>query len=404
MTKRNNNDGSIFLDTVRKGYRVMITPPHGKRITKRFPGITEESHAKAIDWRNEQLLKLGRGQLVEPTMITLGEWLLEWVQVYKKPPKIRQRSYDRQLSLIKHCASIADLKIQAITPLTINKLYKDLSDFSGETRKKVHNLLNDAFREAIRNKLVYSNPLEGLKAPKVVTEEVVIFSLEELQNILTAAADHPYYYLVYLASKTGMRLSEVLGLRWQDVDFSESCIYIRQTLQRSRIGIIFEEPKSKNSKRKITLTPKTMEKMKKLHKQTLEDRLKTGTINELCFLSSTGTPIDPSNFEHWWIRLQRQISPEYQKLEIERKILVKEKKKDTDEYRVLIRTQRGLHKKFHALRHTHATMLLAKGVPIIDVSRRLGHAKPSITMDLYGHTMPGQDKKLAKQIDKIYDL
>lgn len=147
--------------------------------------------------------------------------------------------------------------------------------------------------------------------------------------------------------------------------------------------------------------------MRKLRKDSIEERLKTGVFNELCLLSSTGAPIDPTNFEHWWIRLQRNNSAEYKKLEAQRKEMIKKNPdaKDTDEYRVLISTQRGIHKKFHALRHTHATMLLASGAPLIDVSRRLGHAKPSITLDLYGHAMPGKDKELVyRQVQVVWDM
>lgn len=125
------------------------------RITKRFTGITEETYAQATDWRNEQLLKLGRGQIVEPSSLNLGEWLVEWLDVYKKS-NLRKRSYERNISLIKHCKTLFEVKLQSITPHMISKLYIDeLADYSGETRKKVHNMLNDALRQAFHNNMIY---------------------------------------------------------------------------------------------------------------------------------------------------------------------------------------------------------------------------------------------------------
>lgn len=100
--------------------------------------------------------------------------------------------------------------------------------------------------------------MESVTTPKVTREEIIVFTRDEINALLKASEGHKYHVPVLLASKTGMRLSEVLVLRWQDVDFDEDCIYIRQTLQRASTGIIFEEPKTKNSKRKITITPITM--------------------------------------------------------------------------------------------------------------------------------------------------
>lgn len=83
-------------------------------------------------------------------------------------------------------------------------------------------------------------------------------------------------------------------------------------------------------------------------------------------------------------------------------------KTDSKEYQAVVKKQdevaKAGHKKFHALRHTHATMLLASGEPVIDVSRRLGHSKPSITLDVYGHAIPGHDQKIADKISGLYGL
>lgn len=96
------------------------------------------------------------------------------------------------------------------------------------------------------------------------------------------------------------------------------------------------------------------------------------TAESLVFTSLEGTLVNPQNWQRFWRKLLHQAGV--------------------------------VHKNFHALRHTHATKLLAAGMPLMDVSRRLGHAKPSHTLDLYGHAMPGQDDQIANQIAEIYNL
>jgi len=141
--KRENNAGSVWQEG--NSWRAAVTLPSGKRPSKRF---VDEGSAKL--WINEQLVAIGRRQFVEPSQLTVGQWVLDYLQAYKKPPKVRQRTYERYTHSAKHCLPIADTRLQdASLGRRIQKLYADLSDiFAGNTVIKVHNLLSLAFKQA----------------------------------------------------------------------------------------------------------------------------------------------------------------------------------------------------------------------------------------------------------------
>lgn len=108
--KRANNHGSIFEDKARNKFRAQVTVPGGKTISKRF-----DTEPEARNWLNEQLVDISKGQYIEPSNLTLGEWLIEWLQLYSKD-NVRQRTYERYLSLAKHCEPISKMKLQALRP------------------------------------------------------------------------------------------------------------------------------------------------------------------------------------------------------------------------------------------------------------------------------------------------
>lgn len=175
-------------------------------------------------------------------------------------------------------------------------------------------------------------------------------------------------WAVILAATTGMRIGEVLGLRWCDVLFETSEVYVRQALQNSsEIGLLLETPKTKAGVRKISITNDVLIELKKLKKAALAIDIKQ---EQLCFVTKSNKPIAPYNFERAWKSIVKRSGVPY--------------------------------RNFHVLRHTHATQLLANGVPIIEVSRRLGHARISHTLELYGHAIPNYDSKIADKVKKLY--
>lgn len=417
MARRRNNEGGISYEKARDSYKALLYLDDGRRISKRFK---DEQDAK--NWLDDQRYMMRKGKFIEPSRLTLGDWMVEFVEVYCQPPAIRQRTYERYLSLLNHLAPLSDVKVQDFTPHVLQRLFADqMAEYAGETRKKVHNLVSMALDQAIANKIIDSNPLKSVKPPKVEREEVETFTKKELAAILHAASSHKNYGIVKLAATSGMRLSELLGLKWKCVEFEANAVNIVNVLQLSDAkGIILEDPKSKASKRRITLPPDTMDALKKIKPEPSLDA--TGQIDKVdaariedsfVFLSSVGAPILPSVFERWWGKTQGSTIPEWVELDQQQKAMFEKKKRGSDEwkaiiasaeYKAIVKAKQQLLKKFHALRHTHATWLLAAGIPLVDVSRRLGHAKPSITLDLYGHAMPHHSDGMGDRVQEIYSL
>lgn len=311
--------------------------------------------------------------------------------------------------------------------------------YSGETRKKVHNLLHSAFKQAQKNRLIQSNLVELVTPPKVTRDEIQIFSQAEIDLLLTVAKKFRLYPALLLAVTTGMRLGEILGVRWKDIDLTNGIVHVRQNLQLSNLkGIIFEPPKTEKGKRKIPLPEKTILALREYKKVWSESKIKNsssicpvceatckstknkdGTITYTCpdcshswvkaddlvFVSTEHTPVHPKNFNiRFWHRIL--IDAEFtqnkmadfnpQSAKIKRTEMLEKCRLEKEDWKQIP------FRNFHALRHTYATTLLASGVPIVDVSRVLGHAKVSTTLDIYGHAIPENSKIIADKIAKAF--
>lgn len=216
------------------------------------------------------------------------------------------------------------------------------------------------------------NVADAAKPPRVVRKEKGIFSADELKIILRTIEENPlfrrYYNLVLLAINTGMRRGELLGLRWRDVDFQRHTVTIAQQVQQLSDGtVILDTPKTEAGRRKISIPMNVS-----LALQRVKDGLREIDIsqNMLVFRNGSGHPIRPEAIEKMWKRVLQESGLPY--------------------------------RSFHCLRHTHATLLLANGIPIIEVSRRLGHSSVKQTLDMYGHAIPNYDQEIAKKISMIY--
>lgn len=366
MPKNSNNTGSVYYDKSKKRYFAAVTTPAGQRKKKRFLTKTE-----AEKWKNAQLTDIDRGAFVEPTNITVGAWAVTWLKTYKKGA-IKRSTYERYKQLIAQLKPIAGIKLQELKPIHAQQLYQSFTTLSANSVNKVHKILKALYTKAYDLDMVPKNIMLAVVSPKFDRKEIKIFSMEEIRLILETCMNNKrlkhYYPMVLLAATTGMRLGEVLGLRWCDVLFETSEVYIRQALQNSsEIGLFLETPKTKAGVRKISITNDVLIELKKLKKAALAIDIKQ---EQLCFVTKSNKPIAPYNFERAWKSIVKRSGVPY--------------------------------RNFHVLRHTHATQLLANGVPIIEVSRRLGHARISHTLELYGHAIPNYDSKIADKVKKLY--
>ena len=199
--------------------------------------------------------------------------------------------------------------------------------------------------------------------------------LDEAQvtQFLVAAQDSPFLALYQLAITTGMRQGELLGLKWTDLQWHSGTLHVQRQVQDIRgHGRFFQEPKTKAGRRTIKLGETTLQVLRvhREHQQRPESGCRKSVERKRPDLpSKVGTPMDPSN-----LRLDFNI----------------------------VLHQAGLHKiRFHDLRHTAASLMLNHGIPVIVVSGMLGHSKPSITLDIYGHLHNSMQDEAARLMDEL---
>jgi integrase len=233
-----------------------------------------------------------------------------------------------------------------------------------------HRVLGKALRDAEDDSLITKNVCKLRKSPKVVeTEMVIVHDVPSLVNKLGGAR---LYTLAILALFTGMRLGEILALKERRVDLDRGVVEVREALEETKAhGIRFKAAKTKAGRRGITLPDIALDALRTHRRELLETRMKLGlgklTDDDLLFANLEGKPLRPSAISSDWGELAGAVGmPEVT---------------------------------FHALRHTHASQLIAQGVDIVTISKRLGHAKPSVTLAIYAHMFTSDDRKAAAAIN-----
>jgi integrase len=181
------------------------------------------------------------------------------------------------------------------------------------------------------------------------------------------------YALYVLAAHTGMRQGELLGLKWDALDMDRGTVEVRTNLQRTKAGLELGEPKSRRSRRRISINRTVVQALREHRIRQFEEELSSGPAwrdQRFVFSNEVGGPIEAQNF------LRRSF------------------------HRVLALS--GIPRcRFHDLRHTAISLLLANGVPITTVSEIAGHSRTSVTLDVYGHNMPGGHEQATEMMRKV---
>jgi integrase len=297
--------------------------------------------------------------------MTVGEYLAQWLETMR--PNVKPATYASYECIIRTriVPSMGKLPLQKVTALRVQALYTSLltgprgdgkpGTRSNRTVRMVHVLLKQAFKQAVRWRLMPRNVIDDVDPPKAIRPRVECWDDDEARTFLAVAEGDGYGALWITALHTGMRLGELLALYWGDVDLRKGVIHVRR-------GGSDDDTKSQAGRRTITLYPEAIEALQAQR----EARPLPIASTALVFTSSAGTPLDQGNVRRRFYTLVRKA---------------------------------GLKNiTIHGLRHTHATLLLLHGVDIKTVSMRLGHASIQITLDTYAHVLPQMEEKAAAAI------
>jgi integrase len=367
MAKRANNEGTL-VQLPSGSWRAQISIG-GHRI-----GFTSKKKMECREWLKEKIgqLNLGWSDGSHQTLHTFMESWLVIKQTSLRPSTHYQYTLTCQRYIY---PTLGPLKLAEVRPELIQNLYTDiLKDGAGpRTVEVVHSVLHNAMAQAVKLGILARNPTDATTPPRVETKEMKFYDETQVGELQLAAMNSRNAAIYHLAIATGMRMSELLGLKWSDLDWQKKTLYVQRQLKRAfQNGDYFAPPKTKNGRRAITLGDTTIAKMREHWQRQNIERAVAGRRwqeNDLIFPSSIGTPKNQSG-------LYREFEDFLKKV--------------------------GLPKiRFHDLRHTAASLLLNHGIAPIIVSRRLGHYKVSMTLDIYGHLMPEMQGEAAELIDTL---
>jgi integrase len=318
------------------------------------------------------------GLLVQPSKMLLDEFLDKWLESAVEP-RVRAntyRSYKWQLN--KYVRNeIGSFRICDISPLQIQKLYSKLNreGLSSRVVRYTHTILSNAFGQAVKWRMLASNPCSGAELPRTSQKESRVLSVDEVTRFVKVLRGTHHEALFLVALTTGMRPSEYLALQWRDIDFDGARIQVRRSLDRRRKGQWeFSEPKTARSRRSIPIPEEVVDRLQRHRKTQAEERLKTGPDwgnHNLVFCDRKGEPLDRQNL------LRRHLRP-----------LIK---------KAAISTDLALY----SLRHSCATLMLAAGIHPKVVSERLGHSSITTTLDIYSHVMPDMQEEATWRLAEV---
>jgi integrase len=359
-----------------------IDPLTGKRCIRyaSVKGTKRDAQAKLT----ELLSEAARGVLVDPSKETLGAFLDRWDRDWATH-NVSLKTAERYRQLIGHQIKpqLGAMPVQRIKPVHLNAAYTKLLQSGGingaplaaKTVGHVHQLLRRALGHAAQWGVISQNPAALVRPPRVAQTEIEIIREDEIRLVLNALRDRnpPLYTIAALALATGMRRGELLALRWKDVDLDGGKLRVEQSLEQTRGGLRFKAPKTKHGRRTVTLPASAVADLRGHWKATAEQRLALGlgrgVPDDLVFAMWDGSPHKPNTLTMTWLRAS-QIT--------------------------------GRRINLHALRHTHVSSLIAAGIDILTISRRLGHANATITLGVYGHLYGNTDDKAAQVVEAMF--
>ena len=355
-------------------YTAGHNPATGKAIYKNVLGKTQAEVKEKLKKAIEETKGL---DVAKAESYTVGQWMDVWYEYYAKI-KVRPSSHKTYEGYIKNHIkpSIGNIPLTKLTTLDLQRLYQKLltegrvdrlesqnqpKGLSTKTVRNINQVISSAMQLAIQQHLISHDPTDGCALPKTEHREMQTLSADQLAAFLLEAKHSGVFEMYYIELATGLRRGELLGLKWEDIDFTAQTLRVRRQVGRIN-GEVREAPlKTKNAYRTISLGTDTVD----ILKQQREKQPSSAYV----FPGPTGGPIAPDSVLHMLHRvLDRAGLPET---------------------------------RFHDLRHTFATLALQNGVDVKTVSGMLGHFSAGFTLDTYAHVTTAAQKKAAETMGEV---
>lgn len=349
---------------------------NGKRKQKWYSGYkTKKEAEKALA---DIIAKIEKGEYFEPEKITLANYLNYWLETYALPnvAPTTYASYKQGAEVI--ARYIGKISLDQLKPIHVQNFISKLqteTQLSSTSIHQYYGTLNTALNYAIRLQMLRYNPCKAVTPPPKNKNKMKVLSQAEVSKLIEGCKDTPLYLPILLAITCGMRRGEILGLKWDNVDLQAKQIHIEDNLTQADGKPFMTDPKTTTGKRSVSVPDITISALKETKKMQAQQKLMLGSQykdNGFVCCWDNGEPFRPDYITHAF-----------------KKILAKLKLPNV---------------RFHDLRHTHATLLLAQGVHPKVVQERLGHSSITITLDTYSHLVPNLQQEAAQKINDMLSM
>jgi integrase len=319
-----------------------------------------------------------KGIYFDDENMTVSEYMTRWLEDSAKGDLGFRTYHNYKLQIRQHISpTFGRLKLSNLTATHIQALYaaRLREGLKPSSVRYIHAVLHRALEQAVRFHLIPFNPAARVDPPKVRQEEITPLDAEQARTFLDMARGDKFECLYVLSLTVGLRMGEALGLKWSDIDLDEKTLRVSRQLQRMREGggLVFSEPKNA-SRRTVDLPQRAVEALRSHRKRQLEEKLRANSYEDsgLVFATGKGTPLDAQNIvnRHFKPLLRRAGLPDI---------------------------------RWHDLRHTCLTILLARGTHPKYVQHLAGHASIQLTLDRYSHWMPSMGRNTADGMDEALD-
>ena len=359
MPKKNRVPG-VFKRGEKWSYKIWFTDTSGRNKQLWRGGF--DTQAEAAAERTDALARRNSGVDISPQRTTVTEYLERWLLDYASQLK-RSTAHGYRALLTHHVIpQIGDVKLSKLRPLQVQSVYSAMrvKGLSEKTILNCHRALSEALKQAVRWELRPDNPTEKVASPRPSTYNPVIMRIDQVQEAIDLAPDDVRGALIRFALYSGMRQGELLRLQWPHVDFSRSIISIPSS-------------KSQAGERALLLSAAGVEILRQHRYRQMQEKLQYGPAyrdEAYVFARPDGLPLTAMQASWTWSKIRKQI---------------------------------GTTARFHDLRHTNASLLLAAGAPMKLVQEWLGHASYQVTADIYSHLIPGLElnEQVAGRLDAL---
>ena len=359
-----------------------VDPATGKR---KQQWVSVKGNKREAEKRLAELLhQIDTGTFMKPGKTNLAEYLEQWLKDYVWP-NLAPRTAEGYESIVRRhlIPQLGNIILTQLKPSHLQSFYSEsLSKgrcdgrgmtLSPQTVRHHHTALHKALETAVEWGLLSRNVADAVKPPHVEHSDMQVWGENDVTQFLEAARSTPYYALFYTALFTGMRRSELLALRWRDIDFILGQIYVSRSLHQLKDrSFVFRSPKTAKGRRTVALPPSAVLVLNEHQNEQKLERVLLGmslTDDALVFSGIEGNPSRPNSITRAWTSLVSHAGLKAIRL--------------------------------HDARHTHASLMLKQGIHPKIVQERLGHATIAVTLDTYSHVTPGLQEAAAERFDEF---